>query len=171
MLKHHEPYPAIDIDIDRNWNILMMNDANLKVFSLLLSPITIWDDISPGKQLNILRLSLHPEGLKPNSTNWEELAACFLHQLTSELANNPYNNEAKELLDEIRQYPGIPDAHFTLSDYKPYLAFGMKKGDLTLSFFMMISTFGTPQDVTLQEIRIETFFAADRKTEAFVESL
>jgi hypothetical protein len=47
----------------------------------------------------------------------------------------------------------------------------MKKGDLTLSFFMMISTFGTPQDVTLQEIRIETFFAADRKTEAFVESL
>jgi transcriptional regulator with XRE-family HTH domain len=99
MLKHHEPYPAFVID--RNWNILMMNEANIKVFSLLLDPINVWNDIAPGKPPNVLRLTLHPKGLKPFVTNWIELAAYFVNQLTTELAMNPYNTEAKELMDEI----------------------------------------------------------------------
>jgi hypothetical protein len=47
----------------------------------------------------------------------------------------------------------------------------LKKGDIELQFFSMVSTFGTPLDVTLQEIRIETFFPADDKTESFVRAL
>ena len=169
MLKHHEPYPAVVID--RNWNILMMNDANMKVFSLLLDPIKVWDDIAPGKPPNVLRMTLHSKGLKPFVTNWAELAAYFVNQLTTELAMNPYNSEAKELMDEISDYPDIPDPHFIPTGSKPYLTFGLVKGTLELSFFTLISTFGTPLDVTLQEIRIETFFAADKHTDELVKSL
>ena len=169
MLKHHEPYPAVVID--RNWNILMMNDANMKVFSLLLDPINVWNDIAPGKPPNVMRMTLHSKGLRPFVTNWEELAAYFVNQLSSELATNPYNREARELLDEISGYPDIPDIHFMPTVSKPYLSFGLVKDTLELSFFTLISTFGTPLDVTLQEIRIETFFAADKQTEAFVKSL
>jgi hypothetical protein len=169
MLKHHEPYPAFVID--RNWNILMMNEANIKVFSLLLDPINVWNDIAPGKPPNVLRMTLHPKGLKPFVTNWEELAAYFVNQLTSELAANPYNTEARELLDEVQQFPDIPNLHINPSGPKPYLTFGLVNDEVDLKFFTLISTFGTPLDVTLQEIRIETFFAADSSTEDFIKSL
>ena len=169
MLKHHEPYPAVVVD--RNWNIMMMNEANLKVFGLFMDVMGILEVISPGKPPNLARLTLHDKGAKPYVSNWDEIAGYFVQQLSSELNANPYNTEARELLDEIMTYPDIPDTHFVPSGAKPYIEFRLRNEDLELSFFSVISTFGTPQDVTLQEIRIETFFAANESTEAYLRAL
>ncbi|MFP6805722.1 MAG: helix-turn-helix domain-containing protein [Pseudomonadales bacterium] len=169
MLDHHEPYGAIVID--QNWNIQMLNEASTRIFSLFVDPVNVWNDMG-GAPPNAVRLTLHPRGLKPYLVNWIDFANYFQHQLTRELASNPYNRGARELLDEIQEYPGLSDPRFPSTDTpKPYLSMTLKKGDIELQFFTMVSTFGTPQDVTLQEIRIETLFPADDKTEQFVRAL
>jgi len=105
LLEHHEPYPAIVLD--RNWNILMMNEANIRLFSRLVDPVEIWQSIG-GEQANLLRACLHPKGLKSAIGNWQEFALYFINQLNRELEANPYNSGAKDLLNEVTAYPDMP---------------------------------------------------------------
>lgn len=168
MLEHHEPNPAIVVD--RNWNLLMSNDANLRLFALFGDPASIWEDIG-GATPNIMRATLHPRGFKPFIANWDEFAAYFIQQLNQELTANPYNNEARELLDEATTYPDVPDPQLVAQGNRPFLTLHLKGDDVDLEFFTMVSTFGTPLDVTLQEIRIETFFPATPETRRFIRSL
>ncbi len=165
LLRHHEPYPAVVID--RNWNLLMMNEANGKIFGLFIDPIKIWQQIG-GDTPNLIRLVLHPNGLRNFLIGWQELALYFVSNLQQELNNNPYNSEARELLNEIRQYPDMPAEPDISPAVRPYLEMTARKDQLELSFFTVVSTFGTPQDVTLQELRIETFFPSDEATEPFI---
>jgi hypothetical protein len=62
MLTHHEPYGATVLD--RNWNVLMSNAASTRIFSLFVDPMTVLADIG-GENLKVMRLTLHPSGLKP----------------------------------------------------------------------------------------------------------
>ncbi len=166
LLKHHEPYPAVVID--RNWNLLMMNEANIKVFGLFVDPIEIWEELG-GRVPNVIRLVLHPKGLRQYMTDWHDLANYFVSNLHQELATNPYNSEAKELLNEILSYPDMPTNSEMPGGLRPYLEMSASKDGVELKLFTVVSTFGTPQDVTLQELRIETFFPANEATEAFLQ--
>ncbi len=169
MLEHHEPYGAIVVD--RNWNLIMMNDANARIFSRFVDPVTVWQEIG-GAQPNMMRATLHEKGLRPYIQNFDDFFRYFVQQLERELTSNPFNREARELLDEISNYPGVAESSGdVVPAIQPFLPLQLKKDDLELQFFTMVSTFGTPQDVTLQEIRIETFFPADEPTEHFVRSL
>lgn len=169
MLKCHEPYGALVLD--RNWNILMMNDANLRIFSLFLDAPEKLLQLG-GDKPNIMRVVLHPDGLRPYIKNWQEFAGYFLLQLERELAANPFNRGAKSLLDEIKGYPDMPIEPGIKPDAsQPFLPMVLAKGELELSFFNLISTFGTPQDVTLQELRIETFFPSNEVTESYIRQL
>ena len=115
-----------------------------RIFSLFLDPVKVWQDVG-GAEPNIIRVSLHEKGLKPYLVNWVEFAHYFQHQLNKELAGNPYNREARELLDEIQGYPGITESTDpSTAAPKPYLPMKLKKGDIELQFFSMVSTFGTP---------------------------
>lgn len=120
----------------------MSNEANLKIFGQFVDSITIWED----------------------------LALYFIESLEIELSLNPYNSQARQLLDEVRAYPDMPVTPGLPDTFRPYLKVDVVKDELALSFFTVISTFGTPQDVTLQELRIETFFAADETTEQFLRA-
>lgn len=167
LLKHHEPYPAVVID--RNWNLLMMNDANLRVFGHFVDPVGIWNEIG-GRVPNVMRLVLHPKGLRPYLVDWFDLALHFIGNLEQELESNPYNSEARELLNEIREYPGMPSESDVTGGFRPYLEMSAAKDGVELKLFTVVSTFGTPQDVTLQELRIETFFPADDATDQFLKT-
>ena len=101
---------------------------------------------------------------------WHELALYFIANLEAELSNNPYNSEARELLEEVKAYPDMPRTITHEEPPKPYLELTATRDDLTMSFFTVVSTFDTPQDVTLQELRIETFFPADTATEDILKS-
>ncbi|XOV89020.1 MAG: helix-turn-helix domain-containing protein [Pseudomonadota bacterium] len=166
ILKHQEPYGAVVVD--RNWNLIMMNEANLRLFSEFVDPLTVWEQVG-GDRPNMLRVTLHERGLRPYVVNWQTFAGYFLGQLDRELIRNPFNREARELLDEIRRYPDMPAENPTLyPDSQPLLTLQLRKGDLELKLFTMMTTFGTPHDVTLQELRIESFFPADETTEAYL---
>ncbi|MCB1693309.1 MAG: helix-turn-helix transcriptional regulator [Pseudomonadales bacterium] len=168
MMIERTAYPALVVD--RNWHIMMANDATVRVFSALVDMEKLWTDIGGGAP-NILRATLHPKGFRPFIRNWREFASWFLHQLTQELAMNPYDFEARALLDEIRGYPDMPDANPVAGGGRSWLGLEIELGERRLEFFSMISTFGTPLDVTLQEIRIETFFPADTPTEKWLAEL
>lgn len=168
MLTHHEPYPAVVID--RNWNLILANDAFYRVFNLFTDPGALAEHLGE-RAGNIMHATLSPHGLRPWITNWQDFAAWFRHQLQEELARNPFNAEARELLDELNGMPGMPEPTETERDMPPLLTVELRKDDIELNLFTMITTFGTPLDVTLQELRIESFFPANEASEAHLKAM
>jgi transcriptional regulator with XRE-family HTH domain len=149
----HMPFPALAVD--RYWNLLHANAAvqHMMVGAAdhLLSP-----------NANVLRLSLHPEGLAGRILNLSEWKAHVLHRLSQQVRASA-DPKLEELLDELRSYPApASDNRHTLSDFVSPLIFSSPLGQL--SFLSTTTIFGTANDVTLSEITIESFFPADAPT-------
>ncbi len=167
MLNHHEPYPAVVVD--RDFNLLMENRAFVRLMSLFGDPADVWLACCPDGGRNLLRLTFHAAGARPYIRNFDEVGAIMLLRAYREtLANSSPGIQA--FLAELRRDPSVP-AHWhnnlstlSLPPVLP-LALGGDAGELRL--FSMISTFGTPADITTDEIRVETFFPADSASEAF----
>jgi len=157
ILAQQEPYPAIVLD--RHWNLLMRNGATRRFFALFLE--------SAPPVANGTRLMFHPQGLRPYVQNWEEVAARIILRLHREVAANPADAGTRALLEELLGYPDIPSRWRTPNfDASPAPAWSVcyRKGERIFRFFSVLATFGAPQDVTLQELRIESFFPADEPT-------
>jgi transcriptional regulator with XRE-family HTH domain len=161
MLRQQEPYPAMVLD--RHWNILMTNDAMGRVMGLFLDPAAASAVGSP----NAMRLSYHPRGLRPFIVNWEATAAAFVQWLHRDLLRTG-DAETRQLLDELLSYPDVPGQLRTLdldAPAVPFLAIELRKDDTHLRFFTTLASLGTPYDITLHELRVESFFPADETTE------
>ena len=159
VLANQEPFPAVVMD--RYWNILQANDSARRFFSTLLA------DATGDPPKNVLRLMLHPDWLKPYVTNWPAVASGLLKRVRSEAVCGVVDQQTSELLDEILAYPGMPDREQSpvhAAEFSPIVTVNWRKGKLQASFFSMVTTLGTPQDIALQEIRIECFFPADEPT-------
>jgi hypothetical protein len=121
-----------------------------------------------------MRLTFHPQGLRPWITNWDAMASQLIQRLHHEVARALPGDEAATLLVELLSYPGVPQ-HWrtpTLTVVTaPLLPLELCKGGIRMSFFTTIATLGTPQDITLEELRIESFFPADQETEDAVQRL
>ena len=165
ILEHQEPYPAVVMD--RHWNILRSNSAAESFFGQLLGAPATGD--GPA---NIVRLMFDPAGLRPYVANWEAVAEALLQRIHREALGGVPDADTVGLLDEVLASPGVPERWRSLDLLapfpRPYLALQFRKGDLVRDFFSTVTTLGTPLDVTLQEIRIECFFPADRQTESAV---
>lgn len=160
VLTGHEPFPALVID--RWFNLVAANAATGRVMALL--------GLALEPPLNLLRLILHPDQLRPYIVNWEEVAWPIVLRAKREFETFGANEEATRLLDEILSYPGVPkEWHAPAFDGEapPFLAMTFEKDGVQLSWFSTISTFGTAQDVTLQELHIENLYPADPETERF----
>jgi transcriptional regulator with XRE-family HTH domain len=159
LLDRHLPYAAIAAD--RHSNCLLSNRAASQFLPTLLSPaLRAWNH-------NILRGTFHPEGSRRWIVNWPEVEWHLLSRAERELSSAE-DPAGAALLDEIRSYASastVADSHTTPSPGDLLLPFHIRMGDLDLRLFSTIMTLGTPQDVTLQELRIETFFPADRDSE------
>ena len=167
MLRQQEPYPAMVLD--RHWNILMTNEAMNRVMSLFLDPTAVAAAGAP----NAIRLSYHPQGLRPFIVNWEATAATFIQWLQRDLLRAG-DAETRRLLDELLSYPDVPRQWRALdldASTAPFLAMELCRGDVRLSFFTMLASLGTPYDITLHELRIECFFPADEATEEALRRL
>ena len=157
ILDRHLPYAAIVVD--RHWNCLMSNLAAARFFSMLISP-------SLATQNNVLRSTFHPEGSRRWIVNWPEVERDLLNRAELELGSQDSGGTA--LLAEIRSYASAPtevNSHAVPRLGDLLLPIHIHVGGLDLRLFTTIMTLGTPQDVTLQELRIETFFPADRQSE------
>jgi transcriptional regulator with XRE-family HTH domain len=168
MLAQQEPYPALVVD--RHWNVLRQNEGAHRLFQLFLDR----DAATVLGPPNAARLTFHPRGLRPYITNWEVLAGPLIQQIHREAVGGVPDEGTRPLLEELLAYPGVP-ARWRAPDPKaqstPLLALALRKDDLALQFFTTIATVGTPQDITLQELRVECFFPADEATEAIVRRL
>jgi transcriptional regulator with XRE-family HTH domain len=153
VLKAHEPNPALAVD--RHWNLV---SANCMVTPLL-------DGIAPdllALPLNVLRLSFHPRGLAPRTVNLAEWCGHLLERLhrQCEATADP---ELIKLYHELKTYP-IPARSAPLAADTVAIPFRMRFGDEILSFISTTMIFGTPVDVTLSELAVETFFPSDDLT-------
>lgn len=171
-LKHHEPYPAVVVD--RDWNLVLQNEASQRFFGLLGDPAVIWPRTCPDGRPNVMRLTFHPEGLRPYIANWEQLGPSMLNRLRREAAMLSGPHGLSALLEELLSYPGIPE-QWKVPDWEqpltPILPMELQKDGLTCSLFTMIAMFGTPQDITVDELRLETFFPADSATDMLLQQL
>ena len=159
MLAQQEPFPAFVVD--RRWSLLRANQAAARLTEFLAGP-------TPPSSPNLADALVSPDGLRPFIVNWEEVALHFLRGVQADAAADGMPETAR-LLDRLLAYPGIPTlAAIALPETPagPVLAIHFRKGETSLRLFTTIATLGTPQDVTLQEIRIECFFPADEPTAA-----
>lgn len=155
LLKAHEPYPALAVD--RGWTLIMANAAVQPLLEgaaahLLAGPI------------NVLRLTLHPEGLAPRIRNLAEWRAHVLERLRTQFAASA-DPAILALLDELWAYPAPPGPRQPPAPGHAIATPLVLDGpDGPLSFISTTTVFGTPLDVTLSEIAIEAFFPADEET-------
>ena len=167
-LSHHEPYPAIVAD--RNWNLLMSNAASQALIALLGNQSEVWSSVDPSGDQNVYRMTFSRRGFRPFIGNWSEMARHLLLRLQREVADDPFNQYLADLLEEVRAQVDVEDG-IADQPLAPVLAMTLKLGALELRLFSMISSFGTAQDVTAQELKVETFYPADDVTREFFKSL
>ncbi|HKF32222.1 MAG TPA: helix-turn-helix transcriptional regulator [Jatrophihabitantaceae bacterium] len=154
VLKAHEPFPAVVVD--RGWNLVDAN-ATIDLLTAGAAPQLLEPPV------NVLRLALSPDGLAPRIVNLAEWRAHLLARLRREIAVSA-DERLIELLDELRQYPGDkPDVEPPGSgDVVVPLRIRTDLGELR--FLSTVATFGTPLDVTVAELSIESFFPANPET-------
>jgi len=160
LLRQMEPYPGIVVD--RYWNTLRMNSGTKHFFGRF----PICDSVKPH---NGVRFVFHPKGLRPFIENWESVAARIIQRVHREVAANPSDQMMKCFLDELLSYPAVPSRWRVLDlvdSPPPFLTINYKWNNSILRLLGTVTTFGTAQDVALQEMRIESFFPADEATRA-----
>ncbi|HEX5597294.1 MAG TPA: helix-turn-helix transcriptional regulator [Micromonosporaceae bacterium] len=156
VLSGHEPYPAVVVD--RAWNLVDAN-SSLSILTDLVAPSLL------TPPANVLRASLHPDGLAPHIVNLGQWRAHLLHRLGQQVAFSGDHHLA-ELEDELRGYPcdePEPKIDGTTSS-SIVLPLRVRRADGVLNLFSTITTFGTPLDVTVSELSIESFYPADEYT-------
>lgn len=164
ILAQQEPYPAFVLD--RCWNILAANAAALRVTGAAMG--------GPSRHANMIRQFFDPDDVRRVVDTWEEIAGALLRHLQERVATVPTDHAARALLDDVLRYPGIP-AHWRRRDVatapRPVMSTVLRHEGGLLSFFSTITTFGTPRDITLDELHIECCFPLDRETELVCAAL
>jgi transcriptional regulator with XRE-family HTH domain len=169
VLRGHEPYPAIAID--RHWTLVAANRA--------VAPLTA--GIPPQllqPPTNVLRLSLHPDGLAPRIVNYTEWRAHVIDRVRHQVEMTA-DVVLADLLSELRQYPAPSEGAGTspTRDYEGVaVPLELRTDGGVLAFISTTTVFGTPVDITLSELAVESFFPADEETaealrRSFVASL
>ncbi len=164
ILKSHEPYPALVVD--RHWNLIAAN----RMLAHLLVGIAP-EMLKPP--LNVLRLSLHPQGLAPNIVNLAQWRAHLLERLHTQVAASG-DTQLGALFDELRALPmpeGEIDEQLDGELAGVLMPFKYRSPAGVLSFISTTTVFGSPVDITLHELAMETFFPADDFTREALQKL
>lgn len=160
VIEGHRPYPALAVD--RHWNLVAANSM-LGVFLTDVDPKLMQPPV------NVLRLGLHPQGVAPKIVNYPQYREQTLMRLRQQIAATA-DPILVELLAELESYPQIDCADTEASPHEGVdyggvvVPFRFRTDYGVLSFFGTTTVFGTPLDITLAELAIESFFPADART-------
>lgn len=158
MLAQQEPFPAVAVD--RHWNLLKANGGAVRLVEFLVGPLT------PGAKINLADALVGPDVLRPYLLNWADVVRYFIRSVEADAAADG-QAETAALLEQLLAYEGVRKALKPVPGVAvagSILPMHFRKGDVSLKLFTTIATLGTPQDITLQELRIESFFPADKAT-------
>ena len=163
MLDAHDPYPGVVID--RQWNVVVANRAAQQL--LVGIPAEV---LAP--RVNVFRVCLHPDGLAARTLNFDDWATYLLGQIRRTIVLTG-DATLVELEREVLAYPGLPAAGRRpdvgeWSDPPLLVPFRLALGAAEVSLFTTLTTFGTPRDVTLDELAVELFFPADDASETIL---
>ena len=150
VLAQHEPYPALLMD--RYWNVLKTNEAAPRFFGAFI------DLSTRTRPRNLLHLMFDPEGMRPFIEKWEEVAVGLLQRVHREAVGHVVDEKTAALLNELKRYPGADKLKMSGGIQGPVLPITFVKDKRRSSYFSLITTVGTPQCVTAQELRIECMF-------------
>ncbi|MFG1800485.1 helix-turn-helix domain-containing protein [Micromonospora carbonacea] len=156
VLRAHEPYPAVVFD--RRWNIVMTNRA-VDPFYAQVDP----DLLRPP--VNLVRLGLDPRGFARMVVNLADVRAVFRTRISRQLAVAP-DPELAALYEELLA-TAPEDASSPRIDTDVVIPMILRVGGRELRLFSTITTFGTPMDVTIDEIAIESYYPADAESAAY----
>ena len=151
VLTAHEPFPALVVD--RSWELVMANAGVAPLLEGVAGPL-----LEPP--VNVLRLSLHPDGLAGRIRNLAEWRGHVLGRLARELAVTG-DPRTRALLHELAAFPGGRSNGATNAVAVPLR---LAAGGRELAFLSTVTTFGTAVDVTLAELSVEAFLPADAAT-------
>ena len=106
--------------------------------------------------------------------NWRDVAEALIQRVHRESVGGVEDRRTRELLEELMAFPDVPRSFGKISPdaaLLPVVPVSFVKNEQRFDFFSTVTTLGTPQDITLQEIRIECFFPAAADTEAAARAL
>jgi len=178
ILAKQEPYPAVVLD--RFWHLVDANQAYRRMLDKLLAgrrPATLDED---GGRINLMLAVFDPNGLWPVIENARQVGRYLLRRVWQELQVQAHDQIAREILQRISVWhPDMvgPGGVLLVEDDPaegtppPVLPVALRAGNFRASLFSTLTTLGIPQDVTLQELRIECFYPADESTRAQFEAL
>ncbi len=150
MLQQHEPHPALVLD--RYWYVIRTNQAAPRFFGSFV------DLESRAKPRNLLDLMFDPAGMRPFVEEWETVAAGLLQRVRREAVGQVMDARLVDLLERLHKYPGVAGLKLPLTPQNPVLPITFRRGNERLSYFSLITTVGTPQCITAQELRVECMF-------------
>ena len=165
VLDSHDPYPGVVLD--RRWDVVLANAAAIRLVSVL--PPALCDPV------NVFRAGLHPDGLAGFTTNFADWGAYLVHQL-HRLVVLSDDDELRALEAEVREYPTV-QALTTSTGWRDWnetpllVRCELELGGVPLALFTTLTTFGTPRDITLDELAIELFYPADDATEVALRAV
>ena len=160
MLTQQEPYPAVAVD--RHWNLLQSNLGAVRLIEFLVGPL------APGTAVNLADALVAPDVLRPYLVNWADVVRYFVRSVEADAAADG-TTETAALHERLLAYQGVraavnaAPAELAIT---PVIPMHFRKGVTELKLFTTIATLGIPQDVTLQELRVESFFPMDDATAA-----
>jgi transcriptional regulator with XRE-family HTH domain len=159
ILAQQEPFPAVVVD--RRWKLLRANEAALRLVGFLVGPLPA------GAEINLADALVGPAVLRPYLVNWAEIVRYFIRSVEADAVADG-TAETAALLERLLAYEGVAPLMKTPAGRSGGLVLAMRfrKGGTALDLFTTIATLGTPQDVTVQELRIECFFPMDEATAA-----
>ncbi|MEK9721955.1 MAG: hypothetical protein VW405_00545 [Rhodospirillaceae bacterium] len=154
ILGQQEPFPAVVVD--RRWNLLRANAGAVRLVEFLVGPL------EAGAAVNLADALVGPDVLKPFVVNWPDVVRYFIASVEAD-AWADGTRETAALLERLAAYPDVDDAlqGAPAAGVEPVLPMHFRKDGTELRLFTTLATLGTPQNVTVQELRIECFFPMD----------
>ncbi len=168
VLAQQEPFGAVVVD--GRWDLLKMNTGAARLFAKF--PPTSPDGLAATS--NLVLGIVHPQGMRQYIVNWLDVAGHLVARLHRELAARPGDDYLRQLLARVLAQPDVPTewrAPTPGRSAAPFITVHLRSPAIEVQLFTMLTSIGTPLDVTAEEIHIETYFPADDASEAALRAL
>jgi transcriptional regulator with XRE-family HTH domain len=161
MMAQHEPFPLAVMNA--GFDVLRTNRGGQRLIGRLIA-----QPEAMSMPLNACRLVFDPKGARPFVKDWERVARQLLARMHREALAQPQNEGLTRLVDELSAYPDVPK-DWMAPDFSqpldPVFSIGFERDGVSLAFLTTLTVFSAPQNVTLEELRIESYYPLDEATE------
>ena len=168
VLAQQEPFGAVVVD--GRWNLLRMNTGATRLFAHF--PPRGPDGVAATG--NLILGVVHPQALRPYIVNWHDVAGHLVARMHREIAARPGDDEIRQLLARVLAQPDVPTewrAPAPGRSAAPFITVHLRSPTIEVQLFTMLTSIGTPLDVTAEELHIESYFPADEASEAALRAI